>query len=327
MNQELVGQGIPFDPIESIEEPLKQPSLEPKTSRSKKGPDSKKPQKKGSPVITILLVILTIAALSAAVFLYIAKEDESSLRIDAEKKIEELTMAKLEVEKELQDTLLVKRQLESDIEQGRVNLANLLADFQQEKQGHASLKKQYEAKLQTISSLRARLEKEENVSVKMSTKLIKVSREYNDLRTQLRQIRMAKEALENRMLEMNRKQANESVKLETIVVKEDNTATNTPPAMTQAPATSAEQPAIVRLGPPAKLEGQVLVVNKEFSFVVINLGEKDGLEDSAVLDVYRGRELLGKVQVERIYDTMSSAVILPRVTKGEIKEGDIVKLM
>ncbi|MCG2704118.1 MAG: hypothetical protein L6366_07090 [Candidatus Omnitrophica bacterium] len=90
---------------------------------------------------------------------------------------------------------------------------------------------------------------------------------------------------------------------------------------------SASKPLFIKLGPPARLEGQVLVVNKEFAFVVINIGEKDGIQESQVLDVYRGQDLLGKVKVERIYDTMSSAVILPEATKQELKEGDIVKLI
>ena len=83
----------------------------------------------------------------------------------------------------------------------------------------------------------------------------------------------------------------------------------------------------ISLPTPSELEGQVLVVNDEFAFVVINIGEKDGIEETSVLEVYRGQSLLGKVQVERIYDTMSSAVILPESLTGEIKEGDAVKLI
>lgn len=73
--------------------------------------------------------------------------------------------------------------------------------------------------------------------------------------------------------------------------------------------------------------GNILVVNKEFGFVVVDLGRKDDLKLGDVLSVYRGTELIGKVQVERLEQEISIASLLPDWRKAEFKENDVVKKM
>ena len=72
-------------------------------------------------------------------------------------------------------------------------------------------------------------------------------------------------------------------------------------------------------------EGQVLVVNKEFDFVVINLGENDGLKIGSKLQVLKDEQVLGTVEVEKIYGNMSAATIMPDAQKDKIKEGCTVR--
>ena len=72
-------------------------------------------------------------------------------------------------------------------------------------------------------------------------------------------------------------------------------------------------------------DGRVLVVNKEYNFVVINLGAKDGMEIGTTLLVYRADKEEEKIKIEKLYETMSAATILPE-TKGDLKETDTVKV-
>ncbi len=323
MDKDFVGQGIPFDPIDPDELDSGQKSSTPQTPAD--GVKDTEPQKKGSPIVTVVLVVFMIAAMSAAAVLYFLKEDEINRRLVVEKKLEQAEADYKDLDKELKDTLLVKKQLKADIEHGEENYRRLEADHKNELAQNEKLSSKLETKMKVIASLKAKLKKETSASSKVSTKLKRVSRDYDNIKAQLCQIRMAKEALENRIIQMSRKNRRNSVELERIIVDSDKPA-ETGTVMGVA-AGAQNKPAFIPLGPPAKLEGQILVVNKEFAFVVINIGEKDGIKNAEVLDVYRGQELLGKVQVERIYDTMSSAIILPKVTKKEIKEGDCVKLM
>jgi hypothetical protein len=59
--------------------------------------------------------------------------------------------------------------------------------------------------MKVITALKSRLEKEERDNLRFNDKISKITQEYDDIKLQLGQIRMAKEALENRILQMNRK--------------------------------------------------------------------------------------------------------------------------
>jgi len=61
-----------------------------------------------------------------------------------------------------------------------------------------------------------------------------------------------------------------------------------------------------RVKPAEALKGTVLVVNKEYSFAVINLGSKDGLALNDVLGVYDRDKFLGDVTVEKLQEAMAA---------------------
>ncbi|MCG2711184.1 MAG: hypothetical protein L6416_02500 [Candidatus Omnitrophica bacterium] len=327
MDREFIGKGIPFDPIGPEELDSGRKSSSPQTPAD--GAKDKNPQKKGPSIITVLLVVFMIASLSGAGILYFLKENEVNRRLAVEKKLEQAETDYKDLGKELKDTVRLKGQLEADLARGLENYRRLEDDYKNRQSENEKLSNKLESKIKDIASLKAQLEKETSASTKVSTKLERVSRDYDDIKAQLSQIRMAKEALENRIIQMSRKNRRDSVELERIIVDSDQPLQAAPEVenVTEAVTDAQNKSVFIPLGPPARIEGQVLVVNKEFAFVVINIGEKDGIKSAEVLDVYRGRELMGKVQVERIYDTMSSAIIIPKETKKEIKEGDSVKVM
>ena len=73
--------------------------------------------------------------------------------------------------------------------------------------------------------------------------------------------------------------------------------------------------------------GQVVVVNREYDFIVMNLGKNHGLSIGQEFQIVRGDSVLGKVKVEKVYDELSAAAILPESQKDNIKEGDTVKAL
>lgn len=70
------------------------------------------------------------------------------------------------------------------------------------------------------------------------------------------------------------------------------------------------------------LNGKILEINREYNFVIINLGKRDGVKKGMVFMVYRDRRLIGKVEVEEVFNDMSSCVILPWVKNEEIRIDD-----
>jgi len=75
---------------------------------------------------------------------------------------------------------------------------------------------------------------------------------------------------------------------------------------------------------PKGLTGRILFVNKDWNFVVIDLGSDDGLVPNAEMLIHRKEELLGKITISGISRTMAIAELQPDWAQGKVKEGDLV---
>ena len=74
------------------------------------------------------------------------------------------------------------------------------------------------------------------------------------------------------------------------------------------------------------LEGRILAVNQAWNFVVLNLGDKNGVVGNAEMLIKRGDRLVGKARVTSVEPATSIADIVPSsVPHGEsIQPGDTV---
>ena len=82
---------------------------------------------------------------------------------------------------------------------------------------------------------------------------------------------------------------------------------------------------IVIVNVAAAFEGKILAVNKEYSFVVVDLGRADDIRLGDILSVYRDDNFVGSVKVEKVEDNVCTASILPSWKNEEFKEDDEVK--
>ena len=78
---------------------------------------------------------------------------------------------------------------------------------------------------------------------------------------------------------------------------------------------------------PKKARGKVLTLNRTYNFVILDIGKNDGIEIGTVLIVYRVDQFVAKVQVEKVYDSLSSATILKDWTVMPVAEGDSVGIL
>jgi hypothetical protein len=74
------------------------------------------------------------------------------------------------------------------------------------------------------------------------------------------------------------------------------------------------------------LRGQVLAVDRNWNFVVLNLGDRNGVVDSATLIVQRGASMVGRVRITSVEPSQSIADIIPNsVPAGiSVQPGDTV---
>jgi len=72
------------------------------------------------------------------------------------------------------------------------------------------------------------------------------------------------------------------------------------------------------------LSGEIIAVNADWNFVVLNIGSGDTLVPSAEMLVHRGDELIGKVRVLTVTDKLAIADIMRDWQKLPLREGDSV---
>lgn len=250
---------------------------------------------------TIVLVVALIVASVAAVNFYVGRDAERSKRVWAEDQIQKLTAAKEALEQERDELLKAKEALETQLSDVNTQAKTLSDQIAQEKRAREALTTELAQARRESTDIKGRLETERREKLTLTDDLSKAKQSYQALANELTTLRQAKEALERRVKEMLSTQAAEA---ERIVVK--------PPSAPAAPS--------------KPLQGQVLVVNREFNFVVVNLGSKDGLTTGTKMAVWRADKTIGSAQVERVYENMSAATVLDEEKKGQIKEGDLVRV-
>jgi len=59
------------------------------------------------------------------------------------------------------------------------------------------------------------------------------------------------------------------------------------------------------------LEGQVIAVNQNWSFVVLGIGDRQGVVPNAEMIVVRGGQAIGKVRVSSVEPSTAIADVIP----------------
>jgi hypothetical protein len=75
---------------------------------------------------------------------------------------------------------------------------------------------------------------------------------------------------------------------------------------------------------PAGLKGQVVAVDPKWNFVILNIGETNGVLQNGVMMVSRQSKLVGKVRIMSVQPGRSIANIIPSWKMAEVMEGDLV---
>ena len=73
-----------------------------------------------------------------------------------------------------------------------------------------------------------------------------------------------------------------------------------------------------------RLKGKVLATDPKWDFVVLNVGEDQGVLENGELLVNRNGKLVAKVRVRTVEKTRCIANIVPGWKIGEVLEGDSV---
>jgi septal ring factor EnvC (AmiA/AmiB activator) len=75
---------------------------------------------------------------------------------------------------------------------------------------------------------------------------------------------------------------------------------------------------------PSGLKGKIIVYEKNWNFVVVDIGRQDGALLNGELTVYRNLKYVGRIKLSAVNTRMAVANVLTQWSKMEIQEGDVV---
>ena len=269
----------------------------------------------------ILLVILLVIAAAAAFLGFIALQKEKEINTTLTEENKELEVKKRSAEKQAAD---LKKQIEGlnqEIGQQKAKLQDYENKISEINNELTSEKEAKESALSEVASIREASESARKDKAALETQLRSAQEELNGIRDQLTSLEGIKQELEQKLgpkpkepevkvpaksAPMPEEAHPGEVQLEKIVV---------------APNPQEEVPVV---SPAVPLEGKVLVVNREYDFIVINLGQKDGVNLGDTFEVLRKDKSLGQDKVEEVRDTMSVATPGNKDMIKQIKEDDLV---
>lgn len=255
-------------------------------------------------IILILLVMASVVSASLAVVAFIGKEREYIKRLLLEDKLAATLKDKRRLEKEIDSNKKAKEEIEVKIEEMEEDVGELLLQIKDEKAKSEAAVKDLTAKEEEVVKLKKELEKERKEKLSISKKLDDLEFDYQRGKADAARLKSEKTRLEKKLSDLKES----SVDLDTIVVKSQEKTT--------APGPVEQYKEMLR--------GRVLVVNKEYGFIVADLGQGDGVEQGMVFKVMDGNVFLGKVEINKIYDTMSSASVLPGGKVRDMKKGNFI---
>ena len=259
-----------------------------------------------------VLAVLAMAVAAVAIVLQMQEHDkrlvkEQELRValaendDLKARLEDAQQAKSKVEEEL-------GRLQKEFSQTQEKLAKAI-------EAQEILSRSVEDREKEIGRLTKDLEQTRTQQKEVAAQFSELQMERETMKRQLADLEKAKGDLETKVTELS---GQPTVELDKVLV------TNA-----QAPAGAAgggsAAPSSEQAGTPAS--GRVMVVNREYDFIVMNLGKNHGLSVGQEFQIVRGNEVLGKVKVEKVYDELSAAAILPESRKDSIREGDTVRAL
>jgi chromosome segregation ATPase len=254
-------------------------------------------------IILILSVVASVVFASMAVIGFMGKEREYMKRLFVEDKLAITLKDKKNLENELATAKSAKEQSEAKvvkIEEKFKEFSSQIDDMKQKSEYTAA---ELDAKKTELAKIKIDLDNERKEKLTISKKLESLQDDYDKAKRESLKLADEKIYLEKKIIDLQDKP---SVNLDKIVVN-----SNEDTSASQAPTNQA-------------MQGKVLVVNKEYSFIVTDLGQDKNIQKGVKFDVMDGAKFLGQAEIDKVYDTMSSATILPGAKINDMKKGNVI---
>lgn len=261
--------------------------------------------KKSIPIVTLIILIVVSLSLAGGVFCLLQKERLKNTTLQ-----EELGDTKIKqriAETKLAEAKNIISTLELKLQETQEQLNMLTGDLEQEK----NLKQEA---LTQIEQLKVDLEQQKEVKSNLEKELNQTQKDMEKTQVKVNELESKKADLVKKMEVLEkRSRGQRDVQLGKIVVGPEGDILEEASVDIQR-----EEKA------PSVLEGIIVVINKDYNFVVINLGSREGVKVGHIFSVYHDDKYVCDVTVEKIHDSMSAAGLESAEVKNKVSEGDKV---
>jgi len=255
--------------------------------------------------ILIVLIIISLASAGGLLFLY---QKEHTHNIQLQGQLSDLESRQRLTEGKLEESKKIATELQLKLQEAKAQVDSLTTELDQEKTARTDVANQLE-------QIKSDLEQQRTLRHDLEAKLKGAQEEGKKIKEQIKIIEQQKAELETKIKNM---EAGESpVELGTVVVNNEPVVSVVETTKTKAPKKAKKQAAA------NKLEGKIMVVNKEFNFAVINLGSKDNVKIGDQFTVTRSGKIIGDIKIEKVHESMSAAGFAIEL-KDVIQENDII---
>jgi chromosome segregation ATPase len=253
-------------------------------------------------IVLILLIIASVVSAVMAVIGFMGKEREYMKRIVVEDKLALVLKEKKTLEDDLEAARSAKKESEGKISKMEEKIKDLSSQFDSVKQKGEAAIAELEIKKTELAKIKVELDNEKKEKLNISKKLDSLQSDYDKVKRDATKLTNEKIDLEKKITEL---QERESVDLDKIVVSSNDNDSSS----------EAVKPL---------MQGKVLVVNKEYNFIVSDIGQDKDVQKGTKFDVMDGPKFLGQAEIDKVYDTMSSATVLPGGKINDMKKGNVI---
>ncbi len=252
-------------------------------------------------IIVVLLVIVSLLSASIAGVFLVMRGEERARRVVVEEGLQQALVQQRILQSTVEESVTTRRALEHDLVDIRRKALLLTQEVASLEQAHAQGTAQVDEYRERLAVIEAELNSERQVQEALRARLNETEIERVRLEEQLAAVTMTQRQYARPLAQgLQEDTLPHEVPLGTVVVD--------------------PRPSSGKL-----LTGRVLVVNREFAFVVVDVGASEEVEVGDLLGIYRHEQLLARAQVEEVHETVSVARLLPPFDEGELHQGYIVR--
>lgn len=233
---------------------------------------------------------------------------------------EQLQREKGMLDLELKNLTHEKQDLEQQIEYNQKTVDSLTSELFREKDA----KRQFQDSLRFAKNenaiLRRQLKSLSNRKVDLEMKLAKLQEEKNSFERKFTEMSLLLEDKFSQINELRQRietlRSPSQAQTAQFMPQSKKESVELPPIVVRPQETSLEQAAINR-------PGRVIAINKDYNFVIVDLGEDDGIRIDQTLSVYKDDQAVATVEVVQVRKSIAAADIKNQI--ASIAIGDAVR--